>query len=672
MRVFFIIQIFILFSVNIFAIRFQVTYVIGNAEYNTVKDSKYSKIKVNEIIEDIKTVRTGKNSYLKIISSDNRKFFVYPESTLSFIDSNTSFLHAGESEFIVDRNHTVKTLALVVGVRGTIFRVSAAGALNKVVLYDGIVEVSDTQATGYFSLTKGQKFEWDTSYSFKEARVSNATIEELEFKIDKLDPKLSYIGPDSTAITNVKSEYPDVTSLNNIPDKTTNLVQAEEKKEKEDKINIEKLEENKQREDEGIKRVSDIFDKKKDKVFSLSIGLGSVSKDNYFYKTLFFKPYFKIRDNIKLELFLPLIIDGRVPIYNISKWGNYDEFNFSNGSDIINDIFLKISYFQYNDRSDLLFIRLGELNNIVIANGFMVNYFDNSGSVFDRKIGAEVAIDNGNFGVEGFVNNVTDPEIIFINMFLRPFYGVPFMGKFRIGLEIDIDKNPLSDFNNPAYFYVGINSLIPLLGGNIFNSSIVFDIGKQGLYYRHWETRPASWADGTDFAHFHLFDNYGAGLGFTGKIVNYVNYRFYYSYLHSGFLDSYFDKMCYVKRASNILYMVTPSKSDDHSFKANIGFEIPSLFSFEGGTSLYLKKNDMSFSFVNVKTTDVYGFFIDLYYQKLLQGFSIETYDKDSILLFSLTYMIAPNAYISFKKFWMYNTKGEKENRVMLITYVRF
>jgi len=664
---------FFIFLANFcFAIRYQIVYLVGRVEYNTYKSDNYVKANVNDIVENLKVLRTGKNSYVKIISSEGQKFFIYPESTFSLLDKDSSFVNAGQVEFIVEKGYTVKTIALFVGVRGTIFRVSSFGSLQKVVLYSGVVDLTDIEKTQTITLTKGQKIEWDATTGFSNINIQNAELKDLEFKIESLDPNQSFLGVKDAKTSIVPTDnINDINIVKNEEISKDNLVEAKEKKAEEKEPVIEKKEEKIYEED--IKSVKTVVEPKKDKWFSLSLGLGSISKDNYFYKNLFFKTYFKPKDNIKLEFLIPVSIDGRKKVYDVYSWGNYEDWNFSGTSDIINDILLKISYFEFNDRGSLFFLRLGELNDVVIGNSFMVNHFMNTVSIFNRRVGGEIVIDNGGFGVEAFVDNISDPIVIFTNLFLRPVYGVPFIGKFKIGLEIDVDKMPIeNNFDNPAFFYVGINGFLPIAFSEFFEANLLLDIGKQGLYYRDWTTRPTSWADGTDFAHFHIFDNYAAGLGIDGKFSKYFTYRLYYSYLHSGFVDSYFDRFFYNKRLERILYLIEKDKDDDHSIKAHIGITIPKLLKFDSGCYYYLNQSNKSLVFLNLKTTDLFGFFIESFYEKLIKGFSLYEYDKDSIFSFGINYVIGPSAYIGFQKFWVYDFKGKKDSKVMLTTYVTF
>jgi hypothetical protein len=318
---------------------------------------------------------------------------------------------------------------------------------------------------------------------------------------------------------------------------------------------------------------------------------------------------------------------------------------------------------------------LGRLNEITLGSGFLVNNFDNAPLYPSEKVvGVEGGFDIGSTALYIFTNDIYDPQIIGARFFLRPLYGVPVLGQFQFGLQIVTDKSPLGKQSNPAVFAIALDLIFPVLESQAFSMIFFADVAKQGVYYSDWETRPATWADGTNLVHFHINDNYGADGGVKGNITSYFTYGFRYYYLHTGFVANYFDRFYFAQREARVNQILAPGQDDDHAFRIDAGLVIPGYLRFQAG--FYKKMQSLNNENRLILTLSTqrgafYKFWLTGTYEKQnIDNFftGTDSYKKNAVMDLKLGYMISEHSDLVIRKLIHFDYLGNSHSQVMLET----
>ncbi|MCR4316665.1 MAG: hypothetical protein NUW37_09990 [Planctomycetes bacterium] len=107
------------------------------------------------------------------------------------------------------------------------------------------------------------------------------------------------------------------------------------------------------------------------------------------------------------------------------------------------DYFNLIRYITWGTKKDDFYLRAGTLDNTVLGYGTIVNHFRTDVNWDTQKIGAEIKIDLGAFGVEGFTNDVVSTDVIGGRMFIRPLwtFEIPIISELVFGGTYVTDRN---------------------------------------------------------------------------------------------------------------------------------------------------------------------------------------------------------------------------------------
>ncbi len=150
--------IFLFFSFSIHASTVKVESVIGRAEYRKLSDSKWEKLIANIKLSIDHRIRTGKSSKVVLVCKDGSKItlrnrVVFDVEELKSTSEKKAFsfkLLYGKVKAAVTKltrkkdKWTISTPTAVVGVRGTIFGISARGDKQcEVAVFKGKVEVKN-------------------------------------------------------------------------------------------------------------------------------------------------------------------------------------------------------------------------------------------------------------------------------------------------------------------------------------------------------------------------------------------------------------------------------------------------------------------------------------------------------------------------------------------------
>jgi hypothetical protein len=159
---------------------------------------------------------------------------------------------------------------------------------------------------------------------------------------------------------------------------------------------------------------SDIFDKLKE---ILGVEIGAITIDGKTYQKLVAQPNFKL-GAVKIGLYLPLIYSGNMfdPVDWYKPSGN-NEWSFGTDqagvvdivTDVVSDTILKIKYLELRDSRNPPFIKIGNLDDITIGHGLIMNDFAND-AYFPaiRRVGLNFGMDFGKIGFEYMVNDAAN------------------------------------------------------------------------------------------------------------------------------------------------------------------------------------------------------------------------------------------------------------------------
>lgn len=131
---------------------------------------------------------------------------------------------------------------------------------------------------------------------------------------------------------------------------------------------------------------------------SMEGGFGTVTIDGKLWNQLSFRPVLPIwKFGVALDLVVYMDSEG-----NIHK----DEWDFSSTGAIKNTLIDKIYYLRYGLPGDPLYVKVGALDRVTLGYGILVSDYSNAIQYPQvRKVGLEMEMERGRFGIEGFVND---------------------------------------------------------------------------------------------------------------------------------------------------------------------------------------------------------------------------------------------------------------------------
>ncbi|MGD0727111.1 MAG: FecR family protein [Spirochaetia bacterium] len=232
----------------------------------------------------------------------------------------------------------------------------------------------------------------------------------------------------------------------------------------------------------------------------LGLEIGSVTIGGETWSKVVLVPTFST-GNLKAALYLPFIYHD--DMFNPSDYyrpaGNR-EWSFGTDQhstlaavqDFAVDLLLKIKYIEWGQQRDPFFLKVGSLNDITIGHGLLMRDFANDADFPSvRRIGVNLGLDFGGFGLEAMVNDAADPEVFGGRLYIRP---IPSF-KLAFGFSTLVDINPARDFfdmstgavgpvpaGSPLFINPGVDLDLPLVEGDAF-SLVAFADGALMLPY---------------------------------------------------------------------------------------------------------------------------------------------------------------------------------------------
>jgi hypothetical protein len=243
-----------------------------------------------------------------------------------------------------------------------------------------------------------------------------------------------------------------------------------------------------------------------------------------------------------------------------------------------------ISYIRYGvQKKDPVYVRVGQLNNLMIGFGGLINNYTNSTSFEKRKVGIHYDVNfRGLVGIEGMYSDF-DPgslNLLAVRPYVRPlsFTGIPIIKTLEIGSTIlrdnDQTKIPLSDSTFTTYNFTenslgafgidaGITLLrIPFIQIDAFINYSKLNIGPGGLQdsvanatFPDTPTMEDGYEDGSGFSYGVNFRfNFIADLLSTDVRIERLNYTEHY-------LPQFFDAMYELNKDAKIYSLISAPES---------------------------------------------------------------------------------------------------------------
>jgi len=367
--------------------------------------------------------------------------------------------------------------------------------------------------------------------------------------------------------------------------------------------------------------------------FNLKVGAYNRTLDDTSYITIAFKPLF---------------------MYNGFFGGSSFEFSFKPDSTLKQDewdntrAILEKFYFGYGEKESPIVFRFSSLDDVNLGYGILVNKFRNDIYYPTRiKPGLLFNFDYNYFGIESFVDDAYDLDLIGSRLFVRPLSfiknSIPeYIRDFRIGGFFIADYDNLDKDTSATDYYIfkddPSSKTVKFYGFDIF----VPIFKKDFLYIANW----------VEYAKMH---GYGSGLsyGILLNFLNYFNFKGSLIYSWDGFTPNFFSSFYEVRTVRSTIYDSSILSKDGWNFFDEFWFDYGLL---KVGTQFYYTKGNGAFFtfYTYLKPELLKGFFVRIFYSKrdvksIIDAFNI-VIDKDRIITnMEIGYQITRNAYISIR-----------------------
>ena len=138
-----------------------------------------------------------------------------------------------------------------------------------------------------------------------------------------------------------------------------------------------------------------------------------------------------------------------------------------------------ISYIRYGHKGSPLYVRLGALNFTTLGHGFLVYNYSNRVRSDVVKIGMEVSIDRGLWGMEFFNSDFGRMGLVGARGTIRPFVGVPIAERLEIGASYvrDFDPDEKKETHDGISAF-GFDAGFPVFEYSFLSTEVYADYGK--------------------------------------------------------------------------------------------------------------------------------------------------------------------------------------------------
>ena len=336
------------------------------------------------------------------------------------------------------------------------------------------------------------------------------------------------------------------------------------------------------------------------------------------YAKAVFQPTFSL-GKLKMSLYLPIIYQD--DMFNTSDWyrpaGN-DEWSFGRdqvglGNQIIDatrDVLLKIRYVEYGRQRDPFFLKVGNLDDITIGHGLVMQNFSNDADFpAVRHVGLNFGVDGAGGGFEFMANDlapqivggdIEPPDIMGTRLYIRPIPGF----RAALGISTIVDLDPARDFpggpgaaGNPIFITPGVDLDLPFVESDFFGL-VMFADGAVLLPYL--QSAPTAFPGlNAGFQTKAFLDssakmplkNWGTAAGIFGNlIIPDFTYRLQYQLYTGNFVPQMYDASYERTRAQivyNTLSYLTNNPAAEDAWNMGVygegGFALGKLFSLNLG-----------------------------------------------------------------------------------------
>ncbi len=137
-----------------------------------------------------------------------------------------------------------------------------------------------------------------------------------------------------------------------------------------------------------------------------------------------------------------------------------------------------ISYIRYGYRGSPFYVRLGALNFTTLGHGFLVYNYSNRVRTDVVKIGMEMSIDRGLWGLEFFNSDFGRLGVVGARVVARPFLGVPIVERLEFGASYvrDFDPDERKDTDDGISAF-GFDAGFPIFEYSLLSTEVYMDYG---------------------------------------------------------------------------------------------------------------------------------------------------------------------------------------------------
>jgi hypothetical protein len=294
----------------------------------------------------------------------------------------------------------------------------------------------------------------------------------------------------------------------------------------------------------------------------LGFEIGSVTINGITYSKATIQPDFDLGD-VKFGLYLPVIYTD--DLFDPNDWykpaGN-NEWSFGSdyfaneeyleGSlDLLQDFALKFKYFQYGDEFNPFYVKVGNLNNMMLGHGSLVYNFANDADFpAVRQLGLNTKLWLDWFGMELLTDDLSDPGVVggrFMFGNDSTHFGVTTVADFQpmAGSEtIELGGSVFGDAGNPILLAFGVDLQLFKAELGVLDMITYIDAGSSIPYLRDPHTFLIyNWDAGlqTDYIfNDGMLTNYGINAGAYGKMLGFIDYRMEFQYYKGAYQPQLF------------------------------------------------------------------------------------------------------------------------------------
>ena len=348
-----------------------------------------------------------------------------------------------------------------------------------------------------------------------------------------------------------------------------------------------------------------------------SINVSGPNGETLTYAQAVFEPTFTL-GKLKMALYLPIIYQG--DMFNTSDWykpsGN-NEWSFgrdqhgikNEAADAARDLLLKIKYIEYGKQRDPFFLKLGNLDDITLGHGLIMQNFANDADFpAVRHVGLNLGVDGEGGGFEFMANDIAPdvfngtlypPDIMGLRLYMR------LIGRAALGISGVVDLNPARNYpggpdaaGNMVFFNPGVDLDIPFIETNVFGLVLFADGSVLAPYLRTVPTGTYSGLKaGLQTDAFYNksakipVKNWGAAAGIFGNLISpdftyKVQYQLYTGTFQPEFYNAAYTRNRAMFVAETLAYLESGAatiNSYNMGIYGEAGFKIGKIVTFSAG-----------------------------------------------------------------------------------------